>query len=248
MLNHPNPPLDLAADARFSVTRWSVVIAAQGDGDSAKHALNELCTQYWLPIYSFIRRKGHSPADAEDLTQGFFADFLARNSFNAVAEENGRLRTFLLKAVIRHMGHEREKNTAAKRGGGRPILSLDVRRAEGMYIDEPGHHVTPDLEFERQWALALLDRALDTVRAVATASNRTALFKELEGLISLAAPVAPYEEIACRLGLSESAVKSAAHRLRQEFRTVVRSLVAETVANESEIDDEIRHLFTLFTL
>jgi RNA polymerase sigma-70 factor (ECF subfamily) len=234
------------ADARFPVTRWSVVVAAQGDDDSARRALNELCSQYWLPVYSFIRRKGHSPADAEDLTQGFFAEFLAHHSLNTVAEEKGRLRTFLLKAVTRHMSHEREKSTAAKRGGGVPVLSLDGQRAEGMYIAEPGHHLTPDLEFERQWALALLDRALDIVRAAAAESGRMAVFEELKGLLSLATPVASYDDIACRLGLSESTVKSTAHRFRQEFRVAVRALVAETVVSDDEVDDEIRHLFTLF--
>jgi RNA polymerase sigma-70 factor (ECF subfamily) len=245
MLNCQKTPQE-TADGRFPVTRWSVVVAARGDGDSARRALNELCAQYWLPVYSFIRRKGHSPADAEDLTQGFFAEFLSRSAFDGVAEEKGRLRTFLLKAVTRHMGHELEKNTAAKRGGGVPVLSLDVQRAEGMYLDEPGHHLTPDLEFERQWVLALLDRALDAVRVAAAESAQAGLFEDLKGLISLASPVAPYEDIAFRHGLSESAVKSTAQRLRQEFRTVVRALVAETVASDEEIDEEIRHLFTLF--
>jgi RNA polymerase sigma-70 factor (ECF subfamily) len=167
MMNCQRTPQE-TADGRFPVTRWSVVVAARGDGDSARRALNELCAQYWLPVYSF------------------------------------------------------------------------------MYLDEPGHHLTPDLEFERQWVLALLDRALDIVRVAAAESAQAGLFEDLKGLISLASPVAPYEDIAFRHGLSESAVKSTAQRLRQEFRTVVRALVAETVASDEEIDDEIRHLFTLF--
>lgn len=244
-MNSEKPPVETVT-GRFPVTRWSVVGVAQGDGEAARRALNELCAQYWLPVYSFIRRKGHAPADAEDLTQGFFAEFLSRDSFSDVAEENGRLRTFLLKAVTRHMGHEREKCMAAKRGGGVPALSLDCQRAEGMFIAEPGHHLTPDREFERQWALSILDRAFNTVRAAAAHSAQAVLFEELRGLISLASPVAPYGEIALRHGLSESAVKSAAHRLRQEFRVAVRALVAETVVSKDEIDDEIRHLFTLF--
>jgi RNA polymerase sigma-70 factor (ECF subfamily) len=232
--------------AHFPATRWTIVTAAQGEGAQAERALNELCALYWLPVYSFVRRKGHPPADAEDLTQGFFADLLARGSLNTVGEEKGRLRTFLLKAVTRHMSHEYDRATAAKRGGGAPVLSLDIERAEGMFVAEPGHYVTPDLEFERQWALSLLDRALAVTRAAAVRAGRADLFEDLKGVISLDATTASYEEIAARHGMSEGAVKVAAHRLRQGFREALRQAIAETVTHEAEIDDEIRHLFTVF--
>jgi RNA polymerase sigma-70 factor (ECF subfamily) len=201
---------------------------------------------YWQPVYAFIRRKGHPPADAEDLTQGFFADLLERRSLATVGEEKGRLRTFLLKAVTRHLGHAREKQSAAKRGGGHTVLSLDFKTAEGQFIPEPGHHITPDLEFQRQWALGLLERTLDLVRTEAVAGGRGALFEDLKGTISLDAGTESYEVIAARHRLSEGAVKSAAHRLRQSFRDALRSLIVETVGGEEEVDDEIRHLFTVF--
>jgi RNA polymerase sigma-70 factor (ECF subfamily) len=232
--------------AHFPMTRWTIVTAAQGQGEQAHRALNELCGLYWLPVYSFVRRKGHPPADAEDLTQGFFAELLARGSLDTVGEEKGRLRTFLLKAVSRHMSHEYERNSAAKRGGGVAVLSLDVEAAEGLYVAEPGHHITPDLEFERQWALSLLDRALEATRLAAEQAGRGDLFEDLKGLISLDATTASYQEIALRHGMSEGAVKVAAHRLRQEFRASLRRTIAETVVNEADIDDEIQHLFTIF--
>jgi len=163
-----------------------------------------------------------------------------------VAAEKGRLRTFLLKALTRHMINAHKKSGAAKRGGGMLLLSLDFARAEGNFIAEPGHQITPELEFERQWALQLLDGALAEVRSDAGRHGRGALFEDLKGLISLDATMTAYDEIAACHGLTEGAVKAAAHRLRQDFRTALRRSIAETVTSEEEIDDEIQHLFTVF--
>lgn len=232
--------------ARFPLTRWTMVVAAQGEGGLARMALNELCSLYWPPVYAFVRRKGKSPADAEDITQGFFAEILAHSSLDSVAAEKGRLRTFLLKALTRHMINDHERSCAAKRGGGTQPLSLDIERVEGNFIAEPGHNITPELEFERQWALGLLDAALAEVRSDAERSSRGALFEDLKGLISLDATTVAYTEIAARHGLTEGAVKAAAHRLRQNFRTALRRAIADTVTTEEEIDDEIGHLFTVF--
>jgi RNA polymerase sigma-70 factor (ECF subfamily) len=232
--------------AGFPATRWSFISKAQGQGDLASRAMNELCAVYWPPVYAFVRRKGRSPADAEDITQGFFAELLSRGSLNSVAEEKGRLRTFLLKAVTRHMINQHEKSSAAKRGGGAQPLSLDFDRAESGFIAEPGHVITPELEFERQWALQLLDGALAEVRADAKLNGREALFEDLKGVISLDTAMAGYDQIAARNGMTEGAVKAAAHRLRQKFREVLRGAIAETVSSEDEIDDEIQHLFTVF--
>lgn len=233
--------------ANFPATCWSRVSAAQGEGEPAKIALNELCQLYWPPVYAFIRRKGNSPADAEDITQAFFASLFARGSFNFVAEEKGRLRTFLLKAVTRHMINEQDREHAAKRGGGLHPLSLDFALAEQGYIAEPGHTVTPELEFERKWALDLLARALCAAREDAKQHHREELFEDLKGLISLDSATASYEEIAARHCITEGAVKAAAHRLRQTFREALRSAIAETVSCSEEIDDEIRALFAVFS-
>jgi RNA polymerase sigma factor (sigma-70 family) len=234
------------AASPFPATRWTVIVAAQGQGEDAKLALNDLCGLYWQPVYAFVRRKGNPPADAEDLTQGFFAEILSRGSLDGVAEEKGRLRTFLLKALTRHMINEHEKSNAAKRGGGQVLLSLDFESAENNYHIEPGHTVTPELEFERQWALQILDAALAEARNDAEQNGRIPLFEDLKGIISLDSTLAPYDEIAARHGLTEGAVKAAAHRLRQGFRAALRRAIAQTVATEEEIDDEIRHLFEVF--
>jgi RNA polymerase sigma-70 factor (ECF subfamily) len=230
----------------FPATRWTIIRAARGQDEIAGRALNELCLLYWPPVYAFVRRKGKSQPDAEDITQGFFAEILARGSFNTVAEEKGRLRTFLLKAVTRHMINLHEKECAAKRGGGEPILSLDFERAERGYIVEPGHSITPELEFERRWALQLLEHALDGVRQDAKRNHGEALFEDLKGIVSLDTATTIYDEIAARHGMTEGAVKAAAHRLRQKFREALRAAIAETVSTDEEIDDEIRHLFEVF--
>jgi RNA polymerase sigma-70 factor (ECF subfamily) len=232
--------------AHFPQTRWTIVSAARGQGELAHRALNELCSLYWLPVYTFARRRGHSSADAEDLTQGFFAELLSRGSLLTVEKEKGRLRTFLLKALTRHMCNEHEKSCAAKRGGGMPVLSLDIDRAERGFVAEPGHSVTPELEFERQWALQLLDEALAEVRADARRNQREALFEDLKGIICLDAAMDGYDDIAARHALTEGAVKAAAHRLREKFRNALRTAIAETVCSAEDVDDEIRHLFTVF--
>jgi RNA polymerase sigma-70 factor (ECF subfamily) len=230
----------------FPPTRWTVVYAARGEGKPARAALEELCRAYWAPVYAFIRRRGHAPADAEDLTQGFFAQLLARESLEEVAEELGRLRTFLLKAVTRFLINQHEKASAAKRGHGFPAISIDAAAVEGHMAWEPGHHHTPEIEFARQWGLGLLDRAFAMVEAKEANLGRPGLFQDLKGIISLNSATASYAEIAARHGLSEGAVKVAAHRLRQSFRQALRALIAETVATEEDIDDEIQNLFQIF--
>jgi RNA polymerase sigma factor (sigma-70 family) len=245
VMNHP-PETPRTHSGPFPPTRWSVVIRARGQGREAGRALDELCGIYWPAVYTFLRRKGKSPADAEDLTQGFFAELLARGSLEEVAEDKGRLRTFLLKAATRHMINQYEKTRATKRGGGVSPLSLDFHSAETRFIPEPGHQITPEREFEKQWALQLLDHALANVRIDAEAHARGALFEDLKGLVNLDAVTAPYGEIAARHRMTEGAVKAAAHRLRQQFRAALRDAIAETVADENDIDDEIRHLFAVF--
>jgi RNA polymerase sigma factor (sigma-70 family) len=232
---------------RFPQTRWTIILQTQGQDDRAAQALNEVCALYWPPVYAFVRRKGKSPADAEDITQGFFANLLSRGSLNSVSEDKGRLRTFLLKAVTRYLINEHEKAGAAKRGGGVPMIALDFERAERGFIVEPGHQITPEREFERQWALQLLKQTFEQVREEARGHENAELFDDLKGVITLDCSTSSYEEIAARRGLSEGAVKAAAHRLRRKFGTALRAAIADTVTTcETEIEDEIQYLFSVF--
>jgi len=231
----------------FPKTRWTLVQSFKEPGNpQSDQALEELCRIYWQPVYGYIRRRGNAPADAEDLTQGFFAELFHRDSLRSVAAEKGKLRTFLLTAVTRHMASVHERDCARKRGGGQKPLPLDCGLAEEGFIPDPGHAVTPDLEFERQWTVRLLDQALGQTRKRETAEGRGALFEELKGMISLDRATDRYAAIAQRLGMSEDAVKVAAHRLRGRFRECLRQCVAETVSSEAEIDEEIRHLMRCF--
>lgn len=230
----------------FPCTRWTLIASAAGEGQGARRALEDLCRQYWPPVYFFARRRGLNHADAEDTTQAFFAELLERGSIHSASPDKGRMRTFLLTALKRFMINQHEKATAAKRGSGVPPLSLDFGWVEGRFLAEPSHSLTPDIEFDRQWALRILDLAFELTKREAEARGRTELFNELQGLISMDAPAAPYAEIAERHGLTEAGVKSAAHRMRGQFRTALRSVIAETVAEESAIDEEIAHLFSVF--
>jgi RNA polymerase sigma factor (sigma-70 family) len=248
VVNTDDPP---SSSGRFPQTRWTIIMQAKGQDSRAFQALNEVCTLYWPPVYAFVRRKGKSAADAEDITQGFFANLLSRGSLNAVSEDKGRLRTFLLTAVTRYLINEHEKAGAIKRGSGVALLSLDFERAERGFVAEPAHQVTPEREFERQWALQLLSHAFEEVRRDSRCNENEGLFDDLKGIISLDSNTASYEEIAARRGLSEGAVKAAAHRLRRKFRSALRAAIADTLTAsdgevEGEIEDEVQYLFSVF--
>lgn len=232
--------------AVFPETRWSLVLAVQQDAPRAREALDILCKAYWTPVYAYIRHRGNAHADAEDLTQGFFASLLERGSLGSVGAEKGRLRTFLLTAVSRFMASEYERAMAQRRGGGARHVSIDETRAEERFGCTPSHGVTPEIAFEREWALRLLDRVLAEVRDGSEAAGQGPLFAELQGLISFEPPPAAYDDIAARLGLTAAAVKSAAHRLRGRYRDVLRRHIADTVGAEDEVDDEIQRLFAIF--
>ena len=223
----------------FRTTRWSVVLGA---GRASGTALTDLCAAYWYPLYAYARRKGHAPDAAEDLTQGFFAELLEKNWVVAADREKGRFRAFLLTAFKRHIGHEREKAAALKRGGGRTRLSLDFEDGERRYSREPAHDLTPERIFDRRWALTLLGRVLDGLAADMEAEGKTSLFEALRPHLTGEPAEETYREIARRLGLSEGGLKTAAHRLRARYRERLRGEISDTVSDPADVQDEIRAL------
>jgi RNA polymerase sigma-70 factor (ECF subfamily) len=229
---------------RFPTTRWSRVVAA-GDGDApeAGEALGELCAGYWFPLYAFIRRKGNDPERALDLTQGYFARLLERGTVAAADPARGRFRSFLMADCGHFLAHERERDQAARRGGGRALLSIDARDAEARYGLEPAHEETPERLFERDWALALLEGVLAGLRAEYDRTGRGAVFEALKGVLTGGGRGVPQSELARRLGTTEAAVQVAVHRLRKRYREAVRAAIAATVADEGEDEDELRTLF-----
>lgn len=213
---------------------------------AAAEALEKLCRSYWYPLYAFARRSGRSPADAEDLTQGFFARLLEKDYLQSAAQELGRFRTFLLVALKRFMANEWDRQHAQRRGGFVPQISIDQVMAESWLAGEPADEDQPDRLFDRHWAVTLLDRAMSQLRQEYIESGRAKLLEQLQGTLTQAETVLPYKEIAARLNLTEAAVKMAAMRLRARYRDLLRNEIAQTVSGPEEVDQEIKHLFSAF--
>jgi DNA-directed RNA polymerase specialized sigma24 family protein len=232
----------LVRSPRFKTTRWTTVLSAGTRRDTSGYeALSSLCGAYWYPLYAFVRRKGHSVEDAQDLTQAFFARLLEHGTLASADREKGRFRTFLLTALDRFMKNEWEKTRALKRGGGMAPISLDAGQAEERYGTEPACVVPAEILFDRGWALALLERAMDRLEADYAKTGRAGLFVQLKDFLVAQGDEGTYSAVAAAAGLSEGAARVAVHRLRRRFREVFREELAETVAPE-ELEDELRHL------
>lgn len=243
-----NPAAGTArTQARFAETHWSIVLSARRGGDSTRgaDALARLCETYWYPLYAFVRRQGHSPHDAQDLTQAFFARLLEKNWLAGVDPAKGRFRSFLLASLKHFLANEWDKSRALKRGGGaHQFVALDAATAESRYALEPVDNTTADRLYERRWALTLLDSTLARLRDEMTADGKARLFEELKFSLTGTGGDQSYAELAARLGLSEGAIKVAVHRLRQRYREVLRAQIAETVAAPDEVEAELRQIFT----
>ncbi len=231
----------------FRNTRWSLVIEA-GDGniEKARSALSELCEIYWYPIYAFVRRRGYSPPDAEDLTQDFFKNLLEGKDFTRADPNKGRLRSYLLGALKHFLSNASAREQAQKRGGGQAIVSLDVEWGESQLKLEPGSdHSTPEKLFDRRWALTLLNRALENVRESYAKRGKEKQFQALEKFLTWNSRE-DFREAAELLGMSESAFRVALHRLRQRYRKALKWEVVETVGSEADLDQEIAQLPSFF--
>lgn len=232
--------------AKVATTQWSQVLAARdGSGTEARVALESLCQTYWQPLYAYVRHQGYGPEEARDLTQGFFADLLEKDSLEDVDPSKGRFRSFLLAALRHFLSHQRDRERALKRGGGTLTLSLDTEVAEERYLREPGTARSPEEVFERRWAMTVLGRALATLRHESNSENQLERFELLKMYLTGEEPRKPYREVGEKLGMSELAVRKAVHRLRRRFGQVLRDEISETVAGEAAIDDEVRHLLTV---
>jgi RNA polymerase sigma-70 factor (ECF subfamily) len=230
----------------FATTHWSIVLAAQrSDPGRAHAALSKLCQTYWYPLYAFVRRQGRSPEDAQDLTQEFFARLLAKNYLAEVAREKGKFRSFLLAALKHFLANEWDRAQAAKRGGGQVLISLDDTDAESRYRLEPADPMSADKIFERRWAMTLLEQVLNRLRHEHLRAGKAELYEQLKVCLSGARDSAPYAELAARLKLTEGAVKVAVHRLRQRYRELLRDEIAQTVSGPAEVEEELRHLFSV---
>jgi RNA polymerase sigma-70 factor (ECF subfamily) len=232
--------------AAFVTTHWSVVLTARrSDTTRAQAALARLCQTYWYPLYAFVRRRGYSPHDAQDLTQEFFARLLEQNWLAQADRGRGRFRTFLLAALSHFLANEWDKARAQKRGGAVEFVPLQLDNAETRYGEEPADPVTPEHCFERRWALVLLDEVLNRLRQEQVAAGAGELFATLKPCLVGARQAQPYAALAVKLGMTEGAVKVAVHRLRQRYRQLLREEIANTVSTPEEVDAEMHHLFAV---
>jgi DNA-directed RNA polymerase specialized sigma24 family protein len=240
----PASRLEASSNAPFPTTRWSQVVAA-GDraGTEARDALAALCSAYWYPLYAFVRHKGHPPGEAADLVQGTFPTLLDRDGLAAVAPERVRFRSFLMADCAHHLADCRDRDRAAKRGGGAVPIPIDRALAEGRYSAEPVNELTPERLFERRWATDLLENAVARLEAESTAAGKTALVSQLLPTLTCGRGNIPLAAIAAGLGMTEGAVKMAASRLRKRYGEILREEIARTVADPADVEDEVRALF-----
>src|SRR5262245_7099419 len=228
----------------FTSTHWSVVLAARDDSSrDAQEALENLCRIYWPPLYDYVRRLGHGPHDAEDLTQEFFSRLLAKHYLREVQRERGKFRSFLLAALRHFLANEWDRAHAVKRGGRLSFISLDSALVEAHDLEAASLELPPEKLFEQRWALALLEQVLARLRTEVVAAGKEPLFTELKVFLMGEKPSESYAEMAARLHTTEAALKMAVQRLRHRYRELLHEEIAHTVASPDEIDGELNALF-----
>lgn len=240
MLESELPKSLPARPAKFHTTRWSVVLAAQGKStSSATASLEALCKQYWDPLYAYIRHRGHSEHDAQDLTQAYFARLLEKGWLEAADPERGRFRSFLLMTLQRFLANEWDRSQSQKRGGGAQIISLNA--ADPLVLPDASA-MTAESIFEQRWAVALLETALQRLRSEYEAVGRHADYEHLKPCLTAQRGSIDYTALAAALQMAPASTRSAVHRLRKRFRELFREEVAATVADPADVDDELRSI------
>jgi RNA polymerase sigma factor (sigma-70 family) len=238
----------LATAPAFFTTHWSVVVAAgQSASATSEAALAELCRVYWYPLYAFVRRKGYSPHDAQDLTQAFFARLLEKNYFAHADQERGRFRTYLLTALTHFLADEWNKARRQKRGGGQAVISFDAASAEERYRLEPVDQLDAARLYERRWVTTLFETVLTRLGEEFRDSGKNELFTTLKHCLPAESNESSYFEIAARLKMTESTVKQTVHRMRLRYRELFREEIAQTVAGPGEVEDELKHIFAVLS-
>jgi RNA polymerase sigma factor (sigma-70 family) len=238
-----------ADTSRFATTHWSLVLAA-GDSAALEHeqALSRLCQAYWFPLYAYLRRQAHDPHQTEDYIQGFFAHLLEKRALCRANRNRGRFRSFLLSSLKNFLRDEWDRTHSQKRGGDKKIVSLDAMTAEARYALEPADRLSPNKLFERSWALTVLQHALDQLKKESATAGKTWLFDHLKNNLTGKADAVSYRSAAAKLDMTEDAVKSAVYRLRRRYRELVREEIAQTVATDRQLEEEINELFAALAI
>jgi DNA-directed RNA polymerase specialized sigma24 family protein len=231
--------------AAFTTTHWSVVLEAQGQSPAAKEALEKLCRTYWRPVYSFVRRQGAGPEEAEDITQGFFSLLLERRDFDTVRKEKGRLRSYLLISLKHFLASEHRRAMTAKRGKGQRLIPLEELSANERLELEGAGAVSADRLYERRWALTLMEQVLRRLKDEYCTAGNAVLFDSLKQLLPDEPGAPSRAEIASQLGMTDNALRQAFHRFRHRYQVLLREEISHTVAIASDIEDELRHLIAV---
>lgn len=232
----------------FATTRWTIVLRAGGSLDgSATVALEELCRIYWFPLYGYVRGRGYSREDAEDMTQGFFTQLLRRDDFSGLGEQKGKFRAFLLASLKHYIANEYDRSSALKRGGGVNPLSLDWEAAEKKFqvVDESAG--SPDQLFDRQWALALLERVLARLEREWMDKGKTALFQSLKDFLTVNRDDGLYGTVSAKMGVTENYLRVAAHRLHKRYRELLKEEIAHTLSEPDFVEEELKNLMQIFS-
>ena len=252
-LNHmPDPPIEARGKEKcravFATTHWSVVLQAGLESSVERsQALESLCGAYWYPLYAYIRRLGHPPHDAQDLTQAFFAYVLEKELIAKANPTTGHFRSFLLASLKRFMANEYRRQQAEKRGGNAQTISFDAESAESRYTEGLAGTEHPQAIYERAWAVAILDQAMKSLESEYAIARKELIFKELHVFLQGDRSGSTYARIATGLAMTEGAVKVAVHRLRQRYRELLRAAVANTVADPLDVDEELKELLLILS-
>ena len=247
MTSEHSTPASSAPGDIFATTHWTVVLAAgQRHTPQSDGALEELCKTYWFPLYAYVRRRGHSKQDAEDLVQAFFARLLEKNFLANLDSEKGKFRAFLLASLKHFLANEWDKSQAQKRGGGAVNLSLDWQTADTKFQVAATNEPSPDKAFDREWALALLAKVIERLQTECAADGKGKLFEQLKMFLMAGGGDSAQADVAKSLGMEEGAVRVAIHRLRKRYRALLRDEIANTLTDESQVDAEMRALFGAF--
>ena len=247
MTTEPSSQPTSAPGEVFATTHWTVVLAAgRQRSPQADRALDELCRAYWFPLYAYVRRRGHTKEDAEDLTQAFFARLLGKNSLANLDSAKGKFRAFLLASLKHFLANEWDKSQRQKRGGGEHPLSLDWQTADTQFQVAAAHAPGPDQAFDREWAVALLNQVIQRLQTECEADGKANLFEQLKIFLTAGKGEMAHAEAAKKLGMDETAVRVAVHRLRKRYRLLLRAEIAQTLSDPAMVDEEMQALFGAF--
>ena len=248
MSDNTTKSYSVSGAGRFATTHWSVVLqAGQPGAPGYQQALETLCRGYWFPLYAYLRRHGYDSHQAEDYTQAFFCRVLEKQVLRLADSKRGRFRSFLLATLKNFLADERDRARAQKRGGGRKLLSIDFNEAENQYALEPADRLSPEKLFDKSWALTVLERTMACLKTELARKNKKELFDHLKIYLTAEKGSIPYRDTAAELNMTEAAVRTAVHRLRRHYRKSLRDEIAQTVATEDQIDEEIDDLFAALT-